>query len=107
MRKLFAGALGAALFIGTAAPAWATPPDPAQAPKIFARQTSEITARAHLIYKPDPATPPFEGNLVVIEQGRGLVMVMEQSRGLVVVDARGSLPPRRICDPEQGMSARE
>ena len=82
MGKLFAGALGAALLAAAAAPAWATPPDQAQAPLVFARKTEQITARAHLIYKPDAVTPPFEGNVVVIEQ----------SRGLVVVDAGGSPP---------------
>jgi len=82
MGKLLAGALGAALLIGAAAPALATPPDPAKAPQVFARKAEEITARAHLIYKPDPVTPPFEGNVVVIEQ----------SEGLVVVDAGGSPP---------------
>jgi glyoxylase-like metal-dependent hydrolase (beta-lactamase superfamily II) len=79
MSLLLAAVVGAVL---TAAPAQAVTPDPAQAPRVFARQTQEITARAHLIYKPDPTTPPFEGNVVVIEQ----------SRGLVVVDAGGSPP---------------
>ncbi len=55
-------------------------PDPSQAARVFARQTQAITDRVHLIYKPDAVTPPFEGNVVVIEQ----------SRGLVVVDAGGS-----------------
>lgn len=79
MTLLLAAVVAGAL---TAAPAQAVPPDPAQAPQVFARQTEEITARAHLIYKPDPTTPPFEGNVVVIEQ----------SQGLVVVDAGGSPP---------------
>lgn len=61
-------------------PALAVTPDPAQASQVFARQTQAITARVHLIFKPDAVTPPFEGNIVVIEQ----------SQGLVVVDAGGS-----------------
>lgn len=47
---------------------------------MFARQTQPVTARVHLIYKPHPTDPPFEGNIVVIEQ----------AKGLVVVDAGGS-----------------
>ena len=47
---------------------------------MFARQTQPVTARVHLIYKPNPTDPPFEGNVVVIEQ----------AKGLVVVDAGGS-----------------
>ena len=65
-----------------APPAQAVTPDPAQAAEVFARKTEQITARAHLVFKPDPTTPPFEGNVVVIEQ----------SEGLVVVDAGGSPP---------------
>jgi glyoxylase-like metal-dependent hydrolase (beta-lactamase superfamily II) len=80
MTLLLAAVIAGALT--TAAPAQAVAPDPAQAPQVFARRTEEITARAHLIYKPDPVTPPFEGNVVVIEQ----------SQGLVVVDAGGSPP---------------
>jgi glyoxylase-like metal-dependent hydrolase (beta-lactamase superfamily II) len=57
-------------------------PDPAQAAQVFARQTQPITAHAWLIFKPDAVTPPFEGNVVVIEQ----------TDGLVVVDAGGSPP---------------
>src|SRR5690349_21171851 len=53
--------------------------DPAQ---VFARRTQAITAHAWLIDKPDGVNPPFEGNVVVIEQ----------SDGLVVVDAGGSPP---------------
>lgn len=47
---------------------------------MFARQTQPVTASVHLIYKPNPTDPPFEGNVVVIEQ----------AKGLVVVDAGGS-----------------
>jgi len=47
---------------------------------VFARQTQPVTASVHLIYKPNPTDPPFEGNVVVIEQ----------AKGLVVVDAGGS-----------------
>lgn len=64
----------------SATPALAMAPDVAQAPKVFARQTVAVAPRIHLIFKPNPADPPFEGNVVVIEQ----------SNGLVVVDAGGS-----------------
>jgi glyoxylase-like metal-dependent hydrolase (beta-lactamase superfamily II) len=56
------------------------PPNAAQADKVFARRTEAVTERVHLIYKPNPTDPPFEGNIVVIEQ----------AQGLVVVDAGGS-----------------
>ena len=75
--------LVAALATISAAPVLAVSPDDARVHEVFARKTVPITARAHLIYKPDAVTPPFEGNVVVIEQGRGLV----------VVDAGGSPPP--------------
>lgn len=65
-----------------ASPALAVAPDPAQAKEVFARQTTQIAARAHLIFKPAVTDPPFEGNVTVIEQ----------SRELVVVDAGGSPP---------------
>jgi glyoxylase-like metal-dependent hydrolase (beta-lactamase superfamily II) len=55
-------------------------PDPSQVAQVFARRTEHVTARVHLIYKPNPTDPPFEGNIVVIEQ----------AKGLVVVDAGGS-----------------
>jgi len=42
---------------------------------VFARETQHIADRIWLIDKPDPTTPPFEGNVVVIEQSRGLVLV--------------------------------
>jgi glyoxylase-like metal-dependent hydrolase (beta-lactamase superfamily II) len=61
-------------------PADAVAPDPTQVARVFARQTQPVTARVHLIYKPNPTDPPFEGNVVVIEQ----------AKGLVVVDAGGS-----------------
>lgn len=79
-----------AVAVALATPAAAVVPDPAQAPKVFARQTQTITARAHLIYKPAAADPPFEGNVVVIEQ----------SAGLVVVDAGGSPPSGRAVVQE-------
>ena len=63
-----------------ATPALAMTPDRSQAPKVFARETLAVTDRVHLIHKPNPTDPPFEGNVVVIEQ----------SAGLVVVDAGGS-----------------
>ncbi len=66
--------------IAAAGPAPAITPDPSQAAQVFARQTLAVTDRVHLIYKPDAVTPPFEGNVVVIEQ----------AQGLVVVDAGGS-----------------
>jgi glyoxylase-like metal-dependent hydrolase (beta-lactamase superfamily II) len=81
---LAAGALAA---MGLAGSALAMAPDPAQAARVFARQTQAITARAHLIYKPATTDPPFEGNITVIEQ----------SAGLVVVDAGGSPPSGRAA----------
>jgi glyoxylase-like metal-dependent hydrolase (beta-lactamase superfamily II) len=63
-----------------AAPARGMAPDAAQAPMVFARQTVAVAPRVHLIFKPHPTDPPFEGNVVVIEQ----------AKGLVVVDAGGS-----------------
>lgn len=71
-------AAGAAFLIF--GPAQAVKPDPAAAEAAFPRATQKITARAHLIYKPGPTDPPFEGNVTVIEQ----------SEGLIVVDAGGS-----------------
>jgi glyoxylase-like metal-dependent hydrolase (beta-lactamase superfamily II) len=63
-----------------AGPALAMTPDAAQTDQVFARRTEAVSERVHLIYKPHPTDPPFEGNIVVIEQ----------SQGLVVVDAGGS-----------------
>jgi glyoxylase-like metal-dependent hydrolase (beta-lactamase superfamily II) len=82
--------LGRVLVAATAAllvagQAQAVTPDPAAAEAAFPRRTEAVTARAHLIYKPNPTDPPFEGNVTVIEQ----------SRGLVVVDAGGSPPSGR------------
>lgn len=65
-------------------------PDPSAAAKAFARRTQPVAPRVHLIYKPSPADPPFEGNVVVIEQ----------SAGLVVVDAGGSPPSGRAVVAE-------
>jgi glyoxylase-like metal-dependent hydrolase (beta-lactamase superfamily II) len=78
-RSSLAAALAAVV---VASPAWAVAPDPSQAPQVFARKTAAITPRVHLVYKPNPTDPPFEGNVVVIEQ----------TGGLVVVDAGGSPP---------------
>jgi glyoxylase-like metal-dependent hydrolase (beta-lactamase superfamily II) len=78
----FACAIIVATVLGAAPPADAVTADPAQAAQVFARETQPITGRAHLIYKPDATSPPFEGNVTVIEQ----------TDGLVVVDAGGSPP---------------
>lgn len=53
----------------------AVQPDPAQADRVFARQTVVVAPRVHLIFKPAATDPPFEGNVVVIEQSDGLVLV--------------------------------
>jgi glyoxylase-like metal-dependent hydrolase (beta-lactamase superfamily II) len=76
--------MAAAAFV-LAGQAQAVTPDPAAAEAAFPRQTARVTARAHLIYKPGPTDPPFEGNVTVIEQ----------RHGLVVVDAGGSPPSGR------------
>jgi glyoxylase-like metal-dependent hydrolase (beta-lactamase superfamily II) len=68
-----------------ATPAAAMAPDAGQAAKVFARKTLPVADRIHLIYKPAVTDPPFEGNVVVIEQ----------EKGLVVVDAGGSPPSGR------------
>jgi glyoxylase-like metal-dependent hydrolase (beta-lactamase superfamily II) len=73
---------GGVLAASCADRAFAVAPDPAQAKQVFARQTETVTGRAHLIFKADGTTPPFEGNVTVIEQ----------QQGLVVVDAGGSPP---------------
>ncbi len=46
----------------------------------FVYQSRAVTDRVHVIYRPVATNPPFEGNVTVIEQ----------SRGLVVVDAGGT-----------------
>ena len=66
--------------------AFAVEPDPAQAPKVFARETLAVTDRVHVIFKPTVTDPPFEGNAIVIEQ----------ENYLVAVDAGGS-PPSGIA----------
>lgn len=71
--------LGAILALGGPLAAAAQAPAPLPA-DVFARRTVAVTDRVHLIYKPAVTDPPFEGNVVVIEQ----------SQGLVVVDAGGS-----------------
>lgn len=74
-------ALGTMLALGASTPSPAASPDAApNATKVFARETAPVADRIHLIYKPAVTDPPFEGNVVVIEQ----------SQGLVVVDAGGS-----------------
>src|SRR4051812_40025578 len=77
MRRLSLAILAAGLL---ATQAHAMTGDAAQAARGFARQTVAVAPRVHLIFKPHPTDPPFEGNVVVIEQ----------SKGLVVVDAGGS-----------------
>lgn len=61
---IIAGALAAT------PPAGAAASDPPQAPPPVARWTEEITARAHLIYKPDGARSPIQGDVVVIDETR-------------------------------------
>src|SRR5690242_4936747 len=73
-----------------ATPAASMAPDTRQAAKVFARKTIPVTGRIHLIYKPAATDPPFEGNVVVIEQ----------EKGLVVVDAGGSPPSGRAVVAE-------
>lgn len=68
------------LALALAGPAAAVEPDRAAAPAVFARQSVKVADRVWLIFKPAPTDPPFEGN----------VLVIEQSDGLVVVDAGGS-----------------
>ncbi|WP_332773531.1 MBL fold metallo-hydrolase [Phenylobacterium sp.] len=53
-------------------PALAAPLTPAQ---VFARQTTAVAPHIWLIAKPAVTDPPFEGNVVVIEQAKGLVVV--------------------------------
>src|SRR3990167_5390824 len=58
--------------LALASPTLAAPLAPAQ---VFARQTTAVAPHIWLIAKPAAADPPFEGNVVVIEQARGLVVV--------------------------------
>lgn len=74
MKKLFAGIAICAAF-AAAAPAWAVAPDAAQTPQIYLRETRQVTAQAHLIFKDDSAESAVEGNAVVVEHSQGLVMV--------------------------------
>lgn len=76
--------VAAALLVATGA--YAVEPDPAQAPKVFAREAQAVTDRVHVVFKPAVTDPPFEGNVIVIEQ----------ENALVVVDAGGS-PPSGIA----------
>lgn len=55
----------------------AAQPAPAE---VFARETRTVADGVHMIFKPAVADPPFEGN----------VLVVEQAEGLVVIDAGGS-----------------
>lgn len=50
------------------------------AEEVFARRTTPVAPHVWLVFKPNPADPPFEGNVTVIEQ----------AEGLVVIDAGGS-----------------
>lgn len=70
----------ALLLVLLAASARAVEPDPAQAARVFARETAQVAPGVWLIHKPAVADPPFEGNVTVVEQ----------ARGLVVIDAGGS-----------------
>lgn len=58
--------------IGIAAPACATAPD---TPLVFLRETQQVTASAHLVFKTDDAVPAVEGNAVAVERCQGLVVV--------------------------------
>ncbi|MDP3749637.1 MAG: MBL fold metallo-hydrolase [Phenylobacterium sp.] len=58
--------------LALASPGLAAPLTPAQ---VFARQTYAVAPHIWLIAKPAVTDPPFEGNVVVIEQARGLVVV--------------------------------
>jgi glyoxylase-like metal-dependent hydrolase (beta-lactamase superfamily II) len=82
--------IAAALLLAAIRPAVATTPDLAQADAVFARKTVAVAPGVHLIYKPAVTDPPFEGNVVVIEQ----------AAGLVVVDAGGSPPSGRAVVAE-------
>ncbi len=57
--------------LALAGPALAAP----TAPEVFARETTAIAPQVWLIAKPAVTDPPFEGNVVVIEQATGLVVV--------------------------------
>lgn len=70
----------ALLVVLQARPALAVAPDPSQADRVFARQTQKIADGVWLVFKPAVTDPPFEGNVTVIEQ----------AKGLVVIDAGGS-----------------
>ncbi|UTP39523.1 MBL fold metallo-hydrolase [Phenylobacterium sp. LH3H17] len=58
--------------LALAGPAVAAALTPAQ---VFARETTAVAPHIWLIAKPAVTDPPFEGNVVVIEQARGLVVV--------------------------------
>lgn len=77
MRTIAAASLATLLILGSA---------PARADiDGFARRTQTVTPRVHLIYRPVATDAPYEGNVTVIEQ----------SKGLVVVDAGGAPPAGR------------
>ncbi|HZZ67876.1 MAG TPA: hypothetical protein VFE18_06865 [Phenylobacterium sp.] len=71
MGKLFTAIVICAA-IGAAAPASATAPD---APQVFLRETQQVTASAHLVFKTDDAVTAVEGNAVAVEHSQGLVVV--------------------------------
>ncbi|HEX3886536.1 MAG TPA: hypothetical protein VHW05_03475 [Phenylobacterium sp.] len=71
MGKLFTAIIVCAA-IGAAVPACATAPD---APQVFLRETQQVTASAHLVFKTDDAVPAVEGNAVAVEHSQGLVVV--------------------------------
>ncbi len=79
IRSIVIAAMGLLL---VTAPAQAKPKPTANptAQQVFARETHKVTDHVWLVDKPHPTDPPFEGNVVVIEQ----------TVGLVVVDAGGS-----------------
>ncbi|WP_374574898.1 MBL fold metallo-hydrolase [Phenylobacterium sp.] len=86
--------LAAAVFTGAAALVLlgAAAPGPEE---VFARRTQAVTPHVWLIDKPAVTDPPFEGNVVVIEQ----------DAGLVVVDAGGSpVSGRNVVDQIRGIS---
>jgi hypothetical protein len=71
MGKLFTAIIVCSA-IAAAAPASATAPD---APQVFLRETQQVTASAHLVFKTDNAVPAVEGNAVAVEHSQGLVVV--------------------------------
>jgi hypothetical protein len=64
---------GGVLAMGCADRAFAVAPDPSQAKQVFAGQPETVTARVHLVYKPDAATP-LDGAVTIIEQQQALAV---------------------------------